>query len=56
MFTDLPTVDLLAPNINRDKMLFKAQAEREAQKKTANERRERDRLALEKQRCVALYF
>ncbi|CAD6587764.1 MAG: hypothetical protein TREMPRED_004850 [Tremellales sp. Tagirdzhanova-0007] len=43
-------VDLLAPNLNRDKMLYKAQAERDAQKKGANDRRERDRLALEKQR------
>ena len=45
-------VDLLAPNLNRDKMLYKAQAERDAQKKGANDRRERDRLALEKQRSV----
>ena len=44
------SVDLLAPNLNRDKMAFKAQAEREDQKKIANERKERDRLSLEKQR------
>jgi hypothetical protein len=49
-------VDLMAPNLNRDKMAFKAQAEREAQKKASNERRDRNRLALEKQRWVLSLF
>ncbi|KAK8866157.1 hypothetical protein IAR55_001308 [Kwoniella newhampshirensis] len=43
-------VDLLAPNLNREKVAFAAQMEREAAKKGAQEKRDRDRAALEKQR------
>jgi hypothetical protein len=46
----LTAVDLLAPNLNKDKMLYKAQMEREAQKSTAQARKERDKAALDKQR------
>lgn len=43
-------VDLLAPNLNKEKMLYKSQMEREAQKSTAQARKERDKAALDKQR------
>lgn len=43
-------VDLLAPNLNKDKMLYKAQMEREAQKSSAQARKDRDKAALDKQR------
>jgi hypothetical protein len=46
----LTAVDLLAPNLNKDKMLYTAQMEREAQKSTAQARKERDKAALDKQR------
>jgi hypothetical protein len=43
-------VDLLAPNLNKEKMLYKAQMERDAQKSTAQMKKERDKAALDKQR------
>jgi hypothetical protein len=43
-------VDLLAPNLNKEKMLYKAQMEREVQKSTAQMKKERDKAALDKQR------
>lgn len=43
-------VDLLAPNLNKEKMQYKAQMEREAQKSTAQMKKERDKAALDKQR------
>ncbi|WWD17637.1 hypothetical protein CI109_102078 [Kwoniella shandongensis] len=44
-------VDLLAPNLNREKVAFAAQMERESARKNAQEKKDRDRLALEKQRA-----
>lgn len=46
----LKTVDLMAPNLNRDKVQYKAQMEREAARKGAQERKDRDKAALDKQR------
>lgn len=43
-------VDLLAPNLNRDKMAYKAKMERESQKNAAQQRKDRDKAALDKQR------
>ena len=43
-------VDLMAPNLNRDKVAYKAQMEREAAKKSAQQKKERDKAALDKQR------
>lgn len=48
----LIVVDLLAPNLNRDKMAYKAQMEREAARKDSQIRKDRDKAALDKQRCV----
>jgi hypothetical protein len=48
------TVDLLAPNLNREKVTYKAQLEREAVKKSAQDRKDRDRAALEKQRSAKM--
>ncbi|WWC58847.1 uncharacterized protein I303_101391 [Kwoniella dejecticola CBS 10117] len=44
-------VDLLAPNLNRDKVAYRAQMEREAQKNAALAVKNRDKAALEKQRA-----
>lgn len=44
-------VDLMAPNLNRDKVAYKAQLEREAARKAAQDVRNRDKAALEKQRA-----
>ncbi|WWC66152.1 uncharacterized protein I206_100053 [Kwoniella pini CBS 10737] len=44
-------IDLLAPNLNRDKVAYRAQMEREAQKNAAQAIRNRDKAALEKQRA-----
>lgn len=49
-------VDLLAPNLNRDKVAYKAQMEREAAKKDSQLKRDRDKAALDKQRCVQKFF
>jgi hypothetical protein len=46
-------VDLLAPNLNKEKMLYKAQMERDAQKSTAQMKKERDKAALDKQRSAS---
>ncbi|EIW72370.1 hypothetical protein TREMEDRAFT_66851 [Tremella mesenterica DSM 1558] len=46
-------VDLLAPNLNREKVAYRAQLEREAQKRDGQARKERDKAALEKQRSDA---
>ena len=43
---------MLAPNLNRDKVNYKAQMEREAAKKGAQDKRDRDKAALDKQRWV----
>jgi hypothetical protein len=43
-------VDLLAPNLNKEKMQYKAQLERENQKSSAQMRKDRDKAALDKQR------
>lgn len=45
-------VDLMAPNLNKAKVQVKAQMARESAKTEANNKKERDRAALEKQRCV----
>ncbi|WRT64393.1 uncharacterized protein IL334_001325 [Kwoniella shivajii] len=44
-------IDLLAPNLNREKVAFRAQMEKEAQKSAAQQRRDRDKAALDKQRA-----
>jgi hypothetical protein len=49
-------VDLLAPNLNKEKMLYKAQMERDAQKSTAQMKKERDKAALDKQRSASSHF
>ena len=46
----LISVDLLAPNLNRDKVQWKAQMEREAAKSAAQAKKDRDKAALDKQR------
>ncbi|ORX37363.1 hypothetical protein BD324DRAFT_625852 [Kockovaella imperatae] len=43
-------VDLMAPNLNRDKVAYRAQMEREAAKNAAQQKRDRDKAALDKQR------
>jgi hypothetical protein len=43
-------VDLLAPNLNRDKVNMRVQMEREAQRKASQTVRDRDKAALEKQK------
>lgn len=48
----LTTVDLMAPNLNRDKVQYKAQLERDTAKKAAQAVKDRDKAALDKQRCV----
>jgi hypothetical protein len=48
-------VDLLAPNLNKEKMLYKAQMERDAQKSTAQMKKERDKAALDKQRWAPVH-
>ena len=49
--TKLTKVDLLAPNLNRDKVKYMAQMEREAAKNSAQAVKNRDKAALEKQRA-----
>jgi hypothetical protein len=49
----LIAVDLLAPNLNRDKVIYQQQVEREAAKAAATEKKNRDKAALEKQRYVS---
>ncbi|WVF70454.1 hypothetical protein IAT40_005244 [Kwoniella sp. CBS 6097] len=44
-------VDLLAPNLNREKVAMRAQMEREAQKRDSQTRKDRDKAALDKQRA-----
>ncbi|WWC99941.1 hypothetical protein V866_006850 [Kwoniella sp. B9012] len=44
-------VDLLAPNLNREKVAYRAQMEKEAQKSAAQQKRDRDKAALDKQRA-----
>ncbi|WVQ97457.1 hypothetical protein IAU59_004570 [Kwoniella sp. CBS 9459] len=44
-------VDLLAPNLNREKVALRAQMEREAQKRDSQTRKDRDKAALDKQRA-----
>ncbi|KAI5452165.1 hypothetical protein NCC49_001103 [Naganishia albida] len=44
-------VDLMAPNLNKAKVQVKAQMARESAKEAANNKKERDRAALEKQRA-----
>lgn len=44
----------MAPNLNKAKVQVKAQMARESAKEAANNKKERDRAALEKQRWVAL--
>ncbi|ORY29369.1 hypothetical protein BCR39DRAFT_565179 [Naematelia encephala] len=44
-------VDLLAPNLNKDKAIYLTQIQRDAQKKASAERRDRDKAALEKQKA-----
>lgn len=46
-------VDLLAPNLNKEKATYVMAMQREAQKKASQEKKDRDRAALEKQRSVA---
>lgn len=46
-------VDLLAPNLNKEKATYVMTMQREAQKKASQEKKDRDRAALEKQRSVA---
>lgn len=46
-------VDLLAPNLNKEKATYVMAMQREAQKKASQEKKDRDRTALEKQRSVA---
>lgn len=46
-------VDLLAPNLNKEKMQYMAKMERESQKNAAQSRKDRDKAALDKQRCAA---
>lgn len=46
-------VDLLAPNLNKEKLAYKAQLDREAQKQAAQGRKDRDKAALDKQRADA---
>jgi hypothetical protein len=43
-------VDLLAPNLNRDKVNMRLQMEKEAQRNAAQTVRDRDKAALEKQK------
>lgn len=45
--------DLLAPNLNKEKATYVMAMQREAQKKASQEKKDRDRAALEKQRSVA---
>lgn len=47
-------MDLMAPNLNKAKVQVKAQMARDSAKAEANNKKERDRAALEKQRCVDL--
>ena len=51
---ELMAVDLMAPNLNRDKVQYKAQLEREAAKKASQAVKDRDKAALDKQRYVHL--
>ncbi|WVQ76990.1 hypothetical protein IAR50_006669 [Cryptococcus sp. DSM 104548] len=44
-------VDLLAPNLNKEKALYVMAAQREQQKKASQERKDRDKAALDKQRA-----
>ncbi|RSH92046.1 hypothetical protein EHS25_009417 [Saitozyma podzolica] len=44
-------VDLLAPNLNREKIAYRAQMEKEAAKKAAHDKKDRDKAALDKQRA-----
>ncbi|KIR27937.1 hypothetical protein I309_03257 [Cryptococcus deuterogattii LA55] len=44
-------VDLLAPNLNKEKATYVMAMQREAQKKASQEKKDRDRAALEKQRA-----
>lgn len=46
-------MDLLAPNLNKEKATYVMAMQREAQKKASQEKKDRDRAALEKQRSVA---
>lgn len=43
----------MAPNLNREKIAYRAQMEKEAAKKAAHDKKDRDKAALDKQRCVA---
>ena len=51
---ELMAVDLMAPNLNRDKVQYKAQLEREQAKRSAQAVKDRDKAALDKQRYVRL--
>ncbi|WWC86504.1 uncharacterized protein L201_001381 [Kwoniella dendrophila CBS 6074] len=44
-------VDLLAPNLNREKVAYRAQMEKESLKNAAQQRKDRDKAALDKQRA-----
>ena len=54
--SDALAVDLLAPNLNKEKMQYMAKMERENQKNAAQSRKDRDKAALDKQRYVLSFL